>query len=137
MSSDPRAALDELVAAFTAHLEAALAAPDPEADAVLDAGAALADAFDSYDEALYDATGVDTPFDLVDDDEDLDDDGDLDDELEDDDDDLDTDLDDDLDDDDGGLDDDDGDDDLDGDLDEEEDDEEEDDDDEEDVDEDD
>ena len=75
MATDPRAALDRLVAALHAHLDAAEAAGgDPEADAVLDATVALADAFDTYDEALYDATGVDTPFYLDDDDEDEDDD---------------------------------------------------------------
>lgn len=84
MATDPRAALDRLVAALHAHLDAAEAAGgDPEADAVLDATVALADAFDTYDEALYDATGVDTPFYLDDDDEDEDDSDDSDDEDED------------------------------------------------------
>lgn len=74
MATDPRAALDRLVAALHAHLDAAEAAGgDPEADAVLDATVALADAFDTYDEALYDATGVDTPFYLDEDDDDEDD----------------------------------------------------------------
>lgn len=80
MATDPRAALDRLVAAFHAHLEAATVAQDPESDAVLDAAANLVDAFDAYDEALYEATGVDTPFDVLDDDEDDDDDLDDDDE---------------------------------------------------------
>ena len=75
MATQPREALDHLVAALYAHLDAAEAAGgDPEADAVLDATVALADAFDSYDEALYDATGVDTPFYLDDDEDDEDDD---------------------------------------------------------------
>lgn len=103
MATDPRAALDRLVAAFHAHLDAATAAQDPEDDAVLDASALLADAYDAYDEALYEATGVDTPF-LLDDDveDDLDD---LDEDLEDleDDDEDDSDEEDDLDDDDLGL----------------------------------
>ncbi len=72
MATDPRAALDALVSAFHAHLDAATQARDPDDDAVLDAAVELADAFDAYDEALYDATGVDTPF-LVDEDDDDDD----------------------------------------------------------------
>jgi len=76
MATDPRAALERLVAALHAHLDAAEAAGDPEADAVLDATVALADAFDTYDEALYEATGVDTPLFLEDDDFDEDDDDD-------------------------------------------------------------
>lgn len=109
MATDPRAALDRLVAALHAHLEAATTAQDPEEDAVLDAASALADAFDAYDEALYDATGVDTPFYLDDDDLDDDEDDDADEE----DDDL-EDLDD-LDDEDADEDDDDADDDEDAD----------------------
>lgn len=70
MATDPRAALDRLVAAFHAHLDAATAAQDPEDDAVLDAAALLADAYDAYDEALYEETGVDTPFFLDDEDDD-------------------------------------------------------------------
>ncbi|WP_420113283.1 DNA primase [Pseudactinotalea sp.] len=78
MATDPSAALDELIAAFRAHLDAASAEQDPDADAVLDAAAVLADAFDAYDEALYEETGVDTPF-YLDDDEDEDDEDDSDD----------------------------------------------------------
>ncbi|MFV0253683.1 MAG: DNA primase [Beutenbergiaceae bacterium] len=81
MALDPRTALDELVAALHAHLESAIATSDPEADVVMDAAAGLADAFDAYDEVLFDVTGVDTPLDLVDDD---DDDEDIDDDDEDD-----------------------------------------------------
>ncbi|HLV56029.1 MAG TPA: hypothetical protein VKY71_10710 [Actinotalea caeni] len=118
MATDPRAALDRLVAALHAHLEAATTAQDPEEDAVLDAASALADAFDAYDEALYDATGVDTPFYL--DDDDLDDDADEeDDDLED----LDDLDDEDADEDDDDADADDEDDDLDEDADDEDDDE--------------
>ncbi|OJX94224.1 hypothetical protein EDD28_2821 [Salana multivorans] len=83
MATDPRAALDRLIAAFEVHLEAARVASDPDAAAVLDAAATLADAFDTYDDALYTAYGVDTPFDVYDEDDDDDDD------LEDDEDDLD------------------------------------------------
>lgn len=84
MTTDPRAALDRLVAAFEAHLEAARSVRDPDADPVVDAAATLADAFDTYDDALYRATGVDTPFDVWEDDEDSDDDDDEDADLEDD-----------------------------------------------------
>ncbi len=120
MATDPRAALDRLVAALHAHLEAATTAEDPEEDAVLDAASALADAFDAYDEALYDATGVDTPFYL--DDDDLDDDEDDDADEEDDDlEDLDDLDDEDADEDDDDEDDDDEDDDLDEDADDEDD----------------
>lgn len=80
MPTDPRAALDRLVAAFEAHLEAARVTKDPDAPTVVDAGATLADAFDTYDDALFTAYGVDTPFDIFDDeDDDLDDDEDEDD----------------------------------------------------------
>lgn len=120
MATDPRAALDRLVAALHAHLEAATTAQDPEEDAVLDAASALADAFDAYDEALYDATGVDTPFYL--DDDDLDDDEDDDADEEDDDlEDLDDLDDEDADEDDDDADADDEDDDLDEDADDEDD----------------
>ncbi len=76
MSTDPRAALDRLVAAFESHLEAARSSRDPDAATVVDAAGTLADAFDTYDDALFTAYGVDTPFDVYDedDDEDFDDD---------------------------------------------------------------
>ena len=76
MATDPRAALARLFAAFTAHLDAAAAAQDADAPSVLDAADTLMDAFDTYDEALYDTYEVDTPFvvyDGDDDDEDWDD----------------------------------------------------------------
>lgn len=74
MATDPSAALDTLIAAFRSHLAAATAEHDPDADAVLDAAAVLADAFDAYDEALYEETGVDTPLYLDDDSDDDEDD---------------------------------------------------------------
>jgi len=73
MATDPSAALETLIAAFRSHLAAATAEQDPDADTVLDAAALLADAFDAYDDALYEETGVDTPF-YLDDDSDEDDD---------------------------------------------------------------
>lgn len=73
MAIDPRAALDRLFAAFTAHLDAVGSAQDPDAASVLDAAETLMDAFDTYDEALYDAYEVDTPFVVYDGDDDDDD----------------------------------------------------------------
>ena len=70
MSTDPRAALDRLVAAFESHLEAARSSRDPDAATVVDAAGTLADAFDTYDDALFTAYGVDTPFDVYDEDDD-------------------------------------------------------------------
>lgn len=66
MVGDPRQALEELIAALKEHLEIALVFQDPDSDDVLDAAEALGDAFDDYDEALYQATGVDTPLDNLD-----------------------------------------------------------------------
>ncbi|ACQ80502.1 conserved hypothetical protein [Beutenbergia cavernae DSM 12333] len=73
MATDPRAALDRLFAAFEAHLDAARAARDADAPVVLSAQAALADAFDTYDDALFRSYGVDTPFDIYEDDDEDDD----------------------------------------------------------------
>lgn len=70
MSTDPRAALDRLVAAFESHLEAARSSRDPDAATVVDSAGTLADAFDTYDDALFTAYGVDTPFDVYDEDDD-------------------------------------------------------------------
>ena len=103
MTSDPRAALDRLVAALEAHLQAASRRTGEVDPAVASAFQTLADAFNAYDEALYAAYDEVTPFvlydeaedDDLDDDEDDDEDDDLDDdedELEDIDDDLEVDL---------------------------------------------
>ncbi|TDE90358.1 DNA primase [Occultella glacieicola] len=62
MATEPRAALDRLTAAFEAHLDAVASAGDDNSPAVIAATNTLADAFETYDEALYDAHGVDTPF---------------------------------------------------------------------------
>ncbi|MDD9208196.1 DNA primase [Georgenia sp. 10Sc9-8] len=70
MATDPRAALDRLIAAAEAHLAAVASAQDEDAPAVLDAGDAFMDAFDTYDEALFERYGVGTPFEIdIDDDE--------------------------------------------------------------------
>lgn len=104
MTTDPRSALNRLIAAFEAHLDAA-ATGDEDSPSVVAAEEALQDAFFTYDDALFTATGIELPFDILDGeaDDDLDDeDGDFDedDDLEDDgeDEEDDADFDDDLDD---------------------------------------
>jgi hypothetical protein len=94
MTSDPRAALDRLVAALEAHLQAASRRTGEADPAVVSAYQTLADAFETYDEALYAAYDEVTPFVLYEDAEDADSDDDSDDEDDDEDDDLDDDLDD-------------------------------------------
>ena len=100
MTSDPRAALDRLVAALEAHLQAASRRTGEADPAVVSAYQTLADAFETYDEALYAAYDEVTPFVLYEDADDADDDDEDDDEDdEDEDDDLDDpadELDDDL-----------------------------------------
>ena len=95
MTSDPRAALDRLVAALEAHLQAASRRTGEADPAVVSAYQTLADAFETYDEALYAAYDEVTPFVLYEDAEDADDD-DLDDDEDDDD--ADDEVDDELDD---------------------------------------
>ena len=81
MTTEPRAALDRLIAALEAHLSAA-AGRQGEADpAVVSAYQILADAFEAYDESLYDAFDEVTPFVLYDDAEDASDDEDDEDDL--------------------------------------------------------
>ena len=98
MTTEPRAALDRLIAALEAHLAAAGRRQGEADPAVVSAYQTLADAFEEYDEALYDAFDEVTPFVLYDEAEDAaDDDEDEDDELDEDDDDADDDdADDDL-----------------------------------------
>lgn len=74
MATDPRAALDRLVGALEAHLAAAQRRRGEQDPAVEAAYKALADAFESYDEALYEAHDEVTPFVLYEDEEDLEDD---------------------------------------------------------------
>ncbi len=76
MSADPRAALAALVAALERHLELATSRRDPDDAGVVAAADAIAEAFDDYDEALFEATDVATPlavFGDADDDDDDDD----------------------------------------------------------------
>lgn len=98
MTNDPRSALNRLIAAFEAHLDAA-ATGDELSPAVVAAENALQDAFFTYDDALFTAHGIELPFDIVDT-EDSDDDYDDDDYDDDDEDDYDEDDDDDYEDDD-------------------------------------
>jgi hypothetical protein len=70
MTTDPRAALDRLVAALEAHLGAAQQRRGERDPHVEQAYRTLADAFEAYDEALYDAHDEVTPFVLYDDVED-------------------------------------------------------------------
>ena len=58
---DPRSALEQLIAALERHFEAANASRDPDHPMVMAAAQDLAEAFDDYDEALYEATEVATP----------------------------------------------------------------------------
>jgi hypothetical protein len=86
MATDPRAALDRLVAALEAHLAAAQRRQGDDDPAVEAAYIAVADAFEVYEEALYAAYDEVTPFELFveDDDEDDEDGDDEDDDLDDD-----------------------------------------------------
>lgn len=106
MSADPRAALAVFIAALERHLEACAYKHGEDDPAVITAADALADAFDTYDEALLEAYGEVTPLEIYDGDggDDIEDDEDFDD---DDDDEVDDDEDDDEDEDDEDEDDDD------------------------------
>lgn len=75
--TDPRAALEKLTIALERHFEAATSRRDPDHPMVSAAAQDLAEAFDEYDEALYEATEVATPlaiygeeFDVVEDEDD-------------------------------------------------------------------
>ena len=97
MTTEPRAALDRLIAALEAHLHAASNRQGEADPSVVAAYQTLADAFESYDEALYDTFDEVTPFVLYDDAEDArDDEDDEDEDLDEDDLDVNADLDDDV-----------------------------------------
>ena len=107
MSTDPRAALNRLVAALERHLEASSTRRGEDDPAVVAAYDDVGDAFEAYDAALYDAFGEMTPLvvyggpdDSEDDSEDSDDDEDDDEDSDDEDDSEDSDDDDDDDEDD-------------------------------------
>ncbi len=113
MTNDPRSALNRLIAALEAHLDAAVTGDD-RSPAVVAAESALQDAFIAYDDVLFTNYGIELPFDTFDADEedddydDDDDDYDEDDDYEDEDDEDDGDYeeDDDYDDEDDGAEDD-------------------------------
>ncbi|WP_103064311.1 DNA primase [Actinomyces qiguomingii] len=69
MTNDPRSALNRLIAAFEAHLDAA-ATGDETSPAVVVAEDSLQDAFFTYDDALFTAYGIELPFDAFDSEED-------------------------------------------------------------------
>ncbi|GGC88132.1 hypothetical protein GCM10011512_13840 [Tersicoccus solisilvae] len=73
MSIDPRVALQSLVAAFEEHLAAAAARRGDDDPAVESAHLAIADAFEVYEDALYDTYNEVTPLVIYDDDSDDDD----------------------------------------------------------------
>jgi hypothetical protein len=89
MTPDPRAALARLVATLEDHLAASANRRGETDPAVADAYQRVADAFEAYEEALYDAYDEVTPFVLYDDVEDDREDDDEDDDADDEDDDAD------------------------------------------------
>jgi hypothetical protein len=74
MAPDPRAAFDRFVAALEAHFEAVVRDRSEDSPAVIAAASTLIDAFETYDESIYDRYGVDTPFVVYDDSEEYEDD---------------------------------------------------------------
>ncbi|MDR2373331.1 MAG: hypothetical protein LBD77_04385 [Bifidobacteriaceae bacterium] len=70
MNAEPRTALEHLIAALERHFEAAASGRGDEDPAYVAAYRQLIDAFEAYDDALYDAYGVDAAFLVYDDDED-------------------------------------------------------------------
>ncbi|MFF2031536.1 hypothetical protein [Arthrobacter sp. NPDC058192] len=80
MSIDPRVALQSLTSALEEHLAAASARRSDGDPAVEAAFFAVADAFEVYDDALYEAYGEVTPLEVIDGDDEDEDDEDVDDE---------------------------------------------------------
>lgn len=74
MSIDPRVALQSLVSALEEHLAAAASRRGEDDPAVEGAYLSIADAFESYEEALYDAYGEVTPLVIYEDSDDDEDD---------------------------------------------------------------
>lgn len=72
MATDPRDALNRLVAAFEHHFDVAQAGDHTDARILEDAEERLRDAFFTYDDELFTRYGTELPFDIVED-EDLDD----------------------------------------------------------------
>jgi hypothetical protein len=80
MSIDPRVALQSLTSALEEHLAAASARRSDGDPAVEAAFFAVADAFEVYDDALYETYGEVTPLQVIDEEDDEDDDDEIDDE---------------------------------------------------------
>ncbi|WP_346958089.1 hypothetical protein [uncultured Arthrobacter sp.] len=80
MSIDPRVALQSLTSALEEHLAAAAARRGDGDPAVEAAFFAVADAFEVYDDSLYEAYGEVTPLEVIDEEDDDDDSEDVDDE---------------------------------------------------------
>ena len=78
MATDPRAVLNRLIAALEQHFEAA-STGDEFSPAVIAAEDRLADAFFTYDDALFTAFGIELPLDIVEAEDDEDEDYDVDD----------------------------------------------------------
>ena len=74
MSIDPRVALQSLTSALEEHLAAASARRSDGDPAVEAAFFAVADAFEVYDDALYETYGEVTPLQVIDEEDDEDDD---------------------------------------------------------------
>lgn len=70
MSTDPRVSLEALISALQEHLAAATNKRSEDDPTLEHAYYALADAFEGYEDALYDATGEVTPLDIFEDDDD-------------------------------------------------------------------
>ncbi len=73
MAIDPRAALDGLIGALEAFHQAATNAQDPDADSVVEASDALADAYTLYDDVMFTRYEIEAPLDVYFADEDVDD----------------------------------------------------------------
>lgn len=76
MSTDPRVALQALMATFEEHLSAVSTRRGDDDPAVESAAYRMMDAFEEYEDSLYDTYGEVTPLDVYDDSDDDDDDDD-------------------------------------------------------------
>lgn len=74
MAIDPRAALDGLIGALEAFHQAATNAQDPDAESVVEASDALADAYTLYDDVMFTRYEIEAPLDVYFADEEIDDD---------------------------------------------------------------
>lgn len=70
MSTDPRVALQALVASFEEHLSAVSSRRGDDDPAVESAAYRMMDAFEEYEDSLYDTYGEVTPLDVYDDSDD-------------------------------------------------------------------